>query len=241
MQFLDENVRTQLTAAFANLVNPVRILFFNRKDACPACADQEELLREVSSLSGKITLQVYDAVLHGDEVISYKIDKVPATAIVGRRAFGIRFFGLTAGFEFKTLMEDIIMVSTERSGLDPRLEMLVRTIPNPIHLQVMTSLTCPHCPKAVEAAHKFAFLNDNIRADMVDLATFPDLAQKYNVTATPKTIINEEYSFIGAYPEAALYLEILKATNPIEYRKVMEEISKQAGPQPTEGTSTPYA
>lgn len=241
MRFIEDNVRAQLLAAFENLVNPVRFVFFNQKNACPACVDQEELLREISSLSSKITLQIYDLVLYGDEVMNYKIDKIPATAIVGNRDYGIRFFGLTAGFEFKTLVEDIIMVSSERSGLDPRLEILIQAIPNPVHLQVMASLTCPHCPKAVQAAHRFAFLNGNIRADMVDLATFPYLAQKYGVTATPKTIINESYSFVGAYPEAALYLEILKAVNPEQYQKVVEEISKQVGPAQSGGISTSYS
>ena len=102
----------------------------------------------------------------------------------------------------------------------------------------MASLTCPHCPKAVRAAHNFAYLNENIRSDMVDLSVFPYLAQKYNVTGTPKTIINENYSFIGAYPEAALYLEILKAVNPLEYQKVVEEITKETNIG--QGMSTAY-
>ena len=236
-RFIDENVRGQLVSAFENLVNPVHLVFFTQKD-CAACADQEELLREVSSSSNKLTLKSFDFVLNGDEAMNYKIDKIPATAIVGKRDYKIRFFGLTAGFEFKTLVEDIIMVSSERTGLDPQLQMLVQAIQNPVHLQVMASLTCPHCPKAVRAAHNFAYLNENIRSDMVDLSVFPYLAQKYNVTGTPKTIINESYSFVGAYPEAALYLEILKAVNPLEYQKVVEEITKETNIG--QGMSTAY-
>jgi glutaredoxin-like protein len=240
MRFIEDNVKAQLLAAFENLVNPVQLVFFTQKEVCTACADQEELLREVASLSSKLTMKRYDVILNGDEVMNYKIDKIPATAIVGKRDSGIRFFGLTAGFEFKTLIEDIIMVSSGRTGLDPRLEILVQAIPNSVHLQVMASLTCPHCPKAVQVAHRFAFLNENIRADMVDLTTFPHLAQKYSVTATPITIINEGYSFVGAYPEAAVYLEILKAVNPEQYRTVVEEISKQVGKEKAESPSTAY-
>jgi glutaredoxin-like protein len=240
MRFIDDAVRAQLLAAFENLVEPVQLVFFTQKNACASCLDQEELLKEVKSLSDKISLRRYDFVLNGDEVMNYWIDKIPATAVVGKHDYGIRFFGLTAGFEFKTLIEDIIMVSSGRTGLDPRLEILVQTIPNPIHLQVIASLTCPYCPKAVQAAHRFAFLNENIRADMVDLSEFPHLAQKYRVTATPKTIINESHSFIGAYPEAAVYLEMLKAVNPEQYQKVVEEISKETGKAQTEGMSTPY-
>ena len=241
MRFIDDNLRAQLLTSFENLVNPVRLVFFNQKDTCPTCADQEELLQEITTLSSKITLQVYDVVLHGDEVLNNKIDKIPATAIAGKRQYGIRFFGLTSGFEFKTLIEDIIMVSSEQTGLDPRLKVLVQEIRNFVHLQVIASLTCPHCPKAVQAAHRLAFLNENIRADMIDLSSFPSLAEKYTVTATPKTIINENYSFIGAYSEPALYLEILKATNPGQYQKIMEEISKLTETAQPGEASTPYS
>ncbi len=241
MRFIDNNVEAQLLVAFANLVDPVQIVFFTQKDACASCVDQLELVKEVASLSNKISLKSYDFVLNGDEVMNYHVDKIPATVVVGKRTYGIRFFGLTAGFEFKTLIEDLIMVSSGRSGIDPRLEMLVQAIPDPVHLQVMASLTCPHCPKAVQIVHRFAFLNENIKADMVDSAEFPYLAQKYSVTATPKTIINESYSFIGAYPEAAVYLEILKAVDPYQYNKVVEDISKQTSQAPTGGVSSPYS
>ena len=36
-----------------------------------------ELLKEIAALSPKIKLEVYDFVLNGDEVINYKIDKIP--------------------------------------------------------------------------------------------------------------------------------------------------------------------
>jgi glutaredoxin-like protein len=239
-QLIDENIKAQLNKAFEHLVNPVHLVFFTQKNACTECTDQEELLKELTNVSNKITLKVYDFILNGDEAMNYKIDKIPATAVIGERYSGIRFFGLTAGFEFTTLIEDIIMVSSGRTGLDPRLEILVSAIANPVHLQVLASLTCPHCPKAVQVAHRFAFLNDNIRADMVDISMFPELAQRYSVTATPKTIINEGYSFVGAYPEAALYLEILKAVNPEQYERVVEEISKQVDQTKTGSNSTPY-
>jgi glutaredoxin-like protein len=224
-RLIDERVIPQLQAAFKNLVNPVRLINFTHTNACPNCSDQTQLLKEISALSNKITLQVYDFVLNGDEVMNYKIDKIPATTVVGKRDFGIRFYGLTAGYEFGTLIEDIIMVSSERTGLDPRLEILVQAISEPVHMQVMTTLTCPYCPKMVQTAHRFAFLNDNIQADMVEMAEFPHLAQRYNVTATPKTIINEVHSFVGALPAEAVYLEILKAVNPQKYRRIEEEIT----------------
>ncbi len=224
--FIDDAAKARLEPVFAGLVNPVKIVFFTQKNACASCMEQEELLREVSALSNKIRLEVYDFVLNGEEVMNFKIDKIPATAVVGKRDFGIRFYGLTVGYEFQPLIEDIIMVSTEHTSLDPRLELLIKSMSEVVHLQVMVSLTCPHCTSMVRAAHQLAFLNENIRADMVDLTQFPYLVQRYNVTGTPKTIINESYSFMGAVPPAGVYMEILKALNPQKYQQIVDEITR---------------
>ena len=158
---------------FAGLVNPVKLVFFTQENTCAQCLEQEELLNDLSMLSSKIQFEKYDFVLHGDEAMNYRVDKIPATAVVGSRDFGIRFFGLTTGYEFESLINSIVMVSTGQTGLDPRIEVLVKTIAEKVHLQVMVSLTCPHCPNMVKVAHQLAFINQNIRADMVDLTSFP--------------------------------------------------------------------
>ena len=226
---ISPETRVELEKILGNLVSPVKLLFFTQKNACPGCMQQQELLQELVSISNKLELKVYDFVLHGDEVASYRIDKIPATVIVGKKDYGIRFYGLTAGYEFTSLMEAIVMVSADRSGLNEELENLVRDVKDRVHMQVFVTLTCPYCPKMVHVAHQFAFVNSNIQADMVETAEFPPLTQKYNVTGVPKTVINEVYSFEGALPEATVYLEILKAVNPEKYRQLEEEIREVKG------------
>jgi hypothetical protein len=50
-------------------------------------------------------------------------------------------------------------------------------------------------------AHKFAVENDLIRADVIDLNEFPQLAIKYSVMGVPKIVVNEKIEFVGAVPE----------------------------------------
>ncbi|HML02372.1 MAG TPA: thioredoxin family protein, partial [Candidatus Bathyarchaeia archaeon] len=217
---IDESTKVQLSEILDKLESPVKLIFFTQENACPSCAQQRELLDELASLSDKLELKVYDFVLHGDEAMSYKIDKIPATVVAGKKDYGIRFYGVTTGYEFSSLLEDIIMVSTGHSGLDPQLEELVREVKEPVHLQVLVTLTCPYCPRMVHVAHQFAFVNENIRADMVEAQEFPYLAQRYNLYSVPKTIINETQSFEGAIPAEAAYLQILKATSPETYAQL---------------------
>lgn len=228
-RIMDDNTRAQLLKILENMVSPVTLVFFTQENACPSCSQQRELLTELVSISKKLELKVYDFVLHGDEAANFKIDKIPATAVVGKKDYNIRFYGVTLGYEFNSFLEAIIMVSTGNSGLDPQLEGLVKGIKEPAHLQVLVTLTCPYCPRMVHVAHQFAFVNENIRADMVEAQEFPQLVQRYNVSAVPKTIINEVHSFEGALPAGTAYLEILKAVNPEEYIKLEESLREIQG------------
>jgi protein-disulfide isomerase len=53
--------------------------------------------------------------------------------------------------------------------------------------------------------------NDNIVSDMIELAEFPDIAEKYNIQGVPKIIINDTHVVVGEMPEADFAQEILKA------------------------------
>lgn len=226
---IDAEKKVEIQRILSALVSPVKLLFFTQENACPSCKQQQELLEILVTLSDKLELKVYDFVLHGDEAINYQIDKIPVTAVVAEKDYRIRFYGVTTGYEFTSLLKAILMVSAGSSGLDSELESLVREIKESLHIQVFVTLTCPYCPKMVHIAHQFAFVNDNIRADMIDAAEFPQLAQRYNVTAVPKTVVNEIYSFEGALPEGQVYLEILKAANPEEYRRLTESLKEMEG------------
>lgn len=230
---MDEKTRTEVKLILENLQAPVRLVFFSDKSACPTCGRQEELLRELCALSDKLKLETHDLVLAGDTALNYRIDKAPATAVIGARDYGIRFYGLTAGQEFTSLLEAILLVSGGRSGLEPELAELVKKIDKPVHLEVMVTLDCPYCPEMVRLAHEFAFVNEHIRADMVEAAEFPDLVKKYQVTGVPRTMINGAHSFVGAMPAAAAYLEIIKVVAPEQYAALTERVRAARGADKT--------
>lgn len=226
---IDDESRKGLRKILKNLVNPVKLLYLTQEYACPSCVQQKQLLEELTSMSEKLELQVYDFVSDNNIAKSYGIERVPATVVVGEHDYGIRFYGLTAGYEFTSLLESILMVSTGLSGLDPQLERLVKSIEEDVHLKVFVTLTCPYCPRMVHAADQFALANEKIRADMIETSQFPELAQKYDVTGVPKTVINERHSFEGALPTGNVYLEVLKAINPEEYSRLEEAIREFHG------------
>jgi len=144
------------------------------------------------------------------------VDKVPATVIRNGKDYGIRFYGLPAGYEFSTLLDAILAVSMGDSGLLPASREKLAKLAQPLHLEVFVTPTCPHCPRAVRLAYQFAMENDNIRADAIEATEFPDWATRYRVHAVPKTVVNESSHIEGSLPEEFFLDEILKTIEPRE-------------------------
>ncbi|VVB85855.1 Thioredoxin [uncultured archaeon] len=185
---------------FDKLAGDVELIVFTQELECQFCKDTRELALELGTLSPKIKTKVYDFVKNGDEDIKYNIKKIPALAIVGKKDYGIRFYGMPAGYEFPVIVEDIIDVSRGATSLPDNIKKKLEEIKKPVHIQVFVSPTCPFCPRAARIAHQFAIENEFIKADVIEMVEFPYLAQKYSVMSVPQIVINEDTSFTGAHP-----------------------------------------
>ncbi len=210
--FLDQQAQNEIKKRFANLVNPVKIINFTQSLECQYCKETRQILEELSTLSDKITLEVYNFVSDKDKVDFYNIDKIPATVIASPdKDYGIRYYGIPSGYEFASLLEDIEMVSTGKHDLSDETVEKLKLISEPVHIQVFVTPTCPYCPRAVYTGHQSAFINENIKADMVEATEFPHLSMKYNVRGVPRVVINETHHFEGALPDEMYADEVLKA------------------------------
>ena len=228
-ELIDAKTKKELLPVLKHLKTPVRLVFFTQEHACVACREQENLLKELEVLSDKIILEIRDLLVDADVARTYGVNKVPATVVIGEKDYGIRFYGMTMGYEFSSLIEAILMVSAGKSGLAPETLHLLDLIDMPVHLEVMVTLTCPYCPHMVHLAHQMAIANEHIRADMIESSQFPQLVQRYEVSGVPRTVINEGASFEGALPAPQAILEILKVVKPKEYEQIDAQMREAAG------------
>ena len=214
MGMLKDKDKEQLVKLFEeHLAEPVKLVMFTQEFECEFCKTTRELLQELAGLSDKISVEVLDFVADAERAKALGVDKIPATALLGKgdKDYRIRFFGIPAGFEFTTLVEDIIDVGRGDPKLGEEIMAELSKVDKPVHIQVMVSPTCPYCPKAVRAAHRFAMASEHIRGDMIETMEFPHLVQKYDVQGVPNSIINEEHKVVGAVPEMDFVKEILAA------------------------------
>src|SRR5688572_12442638 len=104
MSLLKEKDRQHLIKEFATLEDPIKILVFTQEMECEYCSDTRLIAEEVASLSDKIALEIYDFVADRQIVEQYKIDKIPALVMMRGgdqpKDYGIRYYGIPAGYEF---------------------------------------------------------------------------------------------------------------------------------------------
>jgi glutaredoxin-like protein len=184
-----------------DLVDPVKILFFTQEIECSHCAQTREILELVSSLSDKINFEIHEFSNELELAKQYGVDKIPALVLIGKKDYGIRYFGAPSGYEFITFIDSIIFVSQGETKLEDETKKRLKEIENKVIVQVFILLTCPYCPQVVKIANQMAIQNERIKVEVIDIAEFPQYAVKYNVISVPKVAINNDVQFIGVQPE----------------------------------------
>jgi glutaredoxin-like protein len=191
--------------------NPVKILLFSQRINCEFCEPTEELIKELVELSPKLSLEIHSPAENEELSKRYEIDKVPAIVLMGEKDYGIRFFGIPAGYEFATLLESLILVSRGKTRFKSGNQEKIRGINVPLKIQVFVTPTCPYCPSAVLLANQAAMENSNISAYGIEVSEYPEIAELYNVTGVPKTVINGTVEFLGAVGEDQFVQYLLQA------------------------------
>ncbi len=146
MPLLNSKVQADVRKMLENMAEPVTMVMFTQSAnalECEMCAETRTLVDEVAALSppGKITVQVHDFVAEESVAARYQVDKIPAIAIVGAKDYGIRYYGIPSGYEFSSLVDDLVTVSKGRSGLSDATRAAVAKINIPIHIQVYVTPT----------------------------------------------------------------------------------------------------
>lgn len=207
MPLLDAKVRAQVKDQLGTLPQVVTLHVFTQELECQFCREARQLAEELAGLiPDRVRVEVHNFILDKAAVEKYRIDKIPAIAVVGKEDRGIRFYGIPGGYEFTSLLKAITMVSSDDAGLSQAARSKLGALTRPVRLKVYVTPTCPHCPAAVHLAQQLAMASPWVTAEMIEAVEFPHLANRDQVMAVPKTVIEGVGAFEGALPEP-LYVE----------------------------------
>lgn len=201
MPMLDDKVLKEVKNQLANMTGVVQLKLFTQPMECQYCKETHQMLEELCTVNPLLKLEVHLFDSDAEAVQKYGIEQIPALALIGAKDYGIRFYGIPAGYEFSSLLNAILMVSTGITKLLPETKSWLDNLKQDIHLRVLVTPTCPYCPPAVILAQRMALYSDKVKADMIEISEFPHLAQRYAVQGVPRTVINEKDFVEGAAPE----------------------------------------
>lgn len=186
---------------------------------CQYCPQTQELMAELTALSPKLHLEVYDFYSQDEEREKFGVERIPAIVLSKNGDNGFKFYGIPLGYEFAAIVEDIKTLSRGVSPLTMDSRKKLRKVNQPVHIQVFVTPTCGYCPAMARLAHAVAIESPLITSDVVEVQEFPALAQMYAVRGVPKTVMgtisplagaSSHVQIVGVVPEAQFVEKVLE-------------------------------
>ncbi|MDE5977857.1 MAG: thioredoxin family protein [Turicibacter sp.] len=158
-----------------------------------------DLVIDLASLGDKLEVMVK---VKGEDLdLEQKInsDKFPVVALLDQLGnySRVKFHGVPGGQELNAFLLSIYNLAGPGQAIDAKTLEEMKSISQKINLKVAVSLSSRLCPDVVVSAARIALENPNVEVEMLDIANFPELNEKYNITAVPCLIINDEKVTFG--------------------------------------------
>lgn len=132
-----QHVASQLSA----MVSPVTIHAYTQTFGCEPCGETMRLLMELTELAPLLTIDEHNLVLDKDAAAADGVDRAPTLVLTDGAHRRVRFQGGPFGYEFASLLQAIVLVSTGDSGLSAASRDLIGTLRDPVAIQVFSTPT----------------------------------------------------------------------------------------------------
>ena len=211
-KLLNDQIASQIKDVLSGMVHPISIILFTKEGSCDTCLETKQLLSEVSALTDKIRFIEKDIEKDLSDVNAFDIKRVPSFVLLDDKGTyqGVKFNGIPAGHEINSFISALLEMSGTGIQFNEQIKEQIQKIDKPVDIKVFVTLSCPHCPGAVQNAHRLVMLNPLIKAEMVEAQTFQDMSMKYQVSGVPKIVINDTFELLGNQPIEAFLQQINK-------------------------------
>jgi len=191
----------------------------------------EKLLNELSEIDSRIIVKKYD--INGEKAQKRGLETSPTLTIGWDKGYKIEYWGAPAGYETGGMIETMLFVSNDTSGLSKSTLESLDYLDKEIKLYSFVTPTCPYCPQSVVQNNKIAIAKKGlVRSICIEANENMELSQKFNVSSVPQQNINDdlESTTVGVQPESTYIDQILSygSTRYEELKKIREEKEMKA-------------
>lgn len=200
-QYLDQQIRQQLMALFAKMERKVLIRL--DLDESDKSREAESFAKEIAQLGEKLDLEIHRS------IEPQEIDG-PQFRLYDENGQWLRttFYGIPGGHEFNSFILTIYNAAGPGQQLADEVTEQISRITQPTAIKVFVTLSCTMCPETALAAQQLALKNQQITAEIYDLALFPKLKEKYKIMSVPCMVINDQKIVFGKKQPADILQEI---------------------------------
>ena len=187
---LESNIKTQLQTYLQMLRQPIELVA--SLDQTASSNEMKELLKEITSMSDKITLNFDDNARKPSFAVKRGAHHTEAS-----QAMGVRFAGIPLGHEFTSLVLALLHAGAHPMKLEAEKIAQIAAIEGTFNFETFVSLTCHNCPDVVQSLNMMATINPNITHTMIEGGLYQDEVKARNIMSVPTIFLNGEEFGVG--------------------------------------------
>ena len=197
--FLDDELKQQLSAVVERFENPVEIVVFKNPNVDESVAI-ENAVKDIAAIAPeKLKFVSYNEGENKELEAKVKLTRTPSIAVLDKDGnfSGLKYSSLPSGHELNSFILGLYTVAGPGQKVAPESLEKIAKIDKPINIKIGISLSCTKCPKTVQATQRIATLNKNIEMEMINIFTFQDFKNRYDIMSVPAIIIDDTHVHFG--------------------------------------------
>jgi hypothetical protein len=140
VSMLSEKDKAYVRKTLDGMKDEVRLTLFSRDGGdCKYCGEAEGLLSDIAAASPRVKVEILSLKQDADRAKQLGIDKVPGIALIGKKDYDLRYFGLPSGYDFIPFVESIRAVGDDNSGLSPESTARLAKLAKPVQISVFVT------------------------------------------------------------------------------------------------------
>jgi thioredoxin reductase (NADPH) len=198
-KLLNDDLRLQLKGVLDRLEDEVTLVSIVDEDNSKSL-ELRDLVLDISALGEKVSAEIYVKGENLDIESKINSNKYPVVALLDKdkNYSGVKFHGVPGGHELNSFLLAIYNLGGPGQQISEEALKNIKAIDKEINIKVCVSLACHLCPDVVISSQRIAIENSKVEAEMIDIASFKDIKDKFNVMSVPAIIVNDDDIYFGA-------------------------------------------
>jgi len=137
---LSEKDKAYVKKTLGGMKDEVRLVLFSRDGGpCKYCGETEGLLTDIAAVDPRVKVEILSLKKDAARAKELGIDKVPGIALLGKKDYNLRYFGLPSGYDFIPFVETVRAVGDDNPGVSPETAVRLAKLGKPVQLSVFVT------------------------------------------------------------------------------------------------------